>query len=251
MRPFTLCYGLMTLSLGSLLIYGMANADDLKSPFGDTRVFAANAVAPSQPTVILPPIVERPAASESPASNPTDDAPTATLIPTVYAGMTADDVRAMLGEPDGISIDGTHWTYGSSVLIMNSGRLAGHVAFDPVQAALNKYNHMMSAIADTDDQTDVSSGTGAAAKRLTARKAARHVAKYRYSPIQAGSSRNAYRFNGTSDVEYSYYMNRYGPSDRFFGRKTAMPRGMTTSKDRSLNNTYNSRSRPTYGGFAR
>lgn len=254
MRPYSLCYGLMTLSLGSLAVYGVANIDDLRSPFGDTRVFAANAAAESQPTIIFPPATDKSAAvSAQITETVAPTAPAAPVMPTpvLSPGMSSDEIIALIGTPDGVSPDGTHWTYGSSVLIFNNDTLAGHVAFDPVQAALNKYNHMISSIGPNAGAADDADAKSVGGKLLTAKKSIRGKGKYDkylYRPVAAGSARNAYRYDG-NQREYSYYMNRSGPMNRMFSRQGAMPRGMMTSIDRTLGRGYRTGGSTGYGSM--
>jgi hypothetical protein len=243
----------MTLTLGSMAVYAITNSESLRSPFGDTRVFASNIGAESQPTLILPPIVETaaPAAacettsdacceSAEPAAPAAAHATTessVTLSPVISAGMTSEEVRSVLGEPDSISSDGARWSYGSSVIIMNSAnRVAGHIAFDPIQAALNKYNHMLASVNTASPETKTVKSTGP--KILTAKSTRpQNYGRYAYRPMAAGSSRNAYRYDRNQN-EYSYYMNRHGPMDRIFTGKRFLPRGMTNSSERNLAQSY-------------
>ena len=239
MRPFTICYGFMTLSLGSVVVYGMANADELRSPFGDPSVFAANAQAESQPTIILPPATDKSAAASAEITTVKTAEEPATSIPVLSPGMASTDVIALIGNPDSVSLDGTHWTYGSSVLIFNQDALVGHVGFDPVQAALNKYNHMITSISPTEGAKTAKS---AGPKVLTARKSnfnGKYSNRYMYRPVAAGSARSAYRYDSNNE-EYSYYMNRSGPMPRMFSRQAAMPRGMMSAIDRTMGKGYRS-----------
>lgn len=246
MRPFTLGYGLMTLTLGSMAAYAVTNSETLRSPFGDTRVFASNALTESQPTMILPPkmATANAAASIDDCCKPAEEAATdnqtessVTLTPVISAGMSGDEVRSILGEPDSVSTDGARWSYGSSVLIMNGeNRVAGHIAFDPIQAALNKYNHMLASLNTGSEGGKSAKSTGP--KILTAKtNKLKNYGRYAYRPTAAGSSRSAYRYDRNHN-EYSYYMNRHGPIDRIFSGKRFLPRGMTSSTDRSLAQSY-------------
>jgi hypothetical protein len=252
MRLFTLCYGLMTVSLGSVLFYGIASAHELRSPFGSPSVFTANLDGPDNPIVINGPTPAS-ATSVAPAHVPMH-APaharetTGAAVPAtpaarapgealaVSAGMSFSDVRAVLGEPDAISDDGARWTYGSNILIFNEEALAGQVQYDPIQAAMNKYNNMLAFIGDESGESDAAAGNGPKAVHRGS-SSPKAMTRYQYRPIPAGSARDAYRFNYRNQ-EYSYYMNRAGPMDRVFLRKPSLPRGMSSQYDRNMGRSY-------------
>jgi len=251
MRPFTICYGLMTLALGAVTFYGIANAEDLRDPFRDMK--AANSARPA--------ITLRAPASKSSAKTE-DSCCTAIAAPaesvastetaesnetmTVVAGMSTDEVRAMLGEPDEVSSDGARWTYGSSVLIFNDDRLSGHVAFDPLQAAMNRHGNLMASLTDSTMVETPRSSSGPKVLHANTAPSARDRA-LPYRQVVAGSARNAYRYNSNQQA-YSYYMNRAGPLDRLFNTKRYQPRGMTNSTQRNVAQAYFNMSTPRYGG---
>ncbi len=248
----TICYGMMFISLGSALVYTVAHADELGNPLGDPRVFVTSAGLHESPIVIqaaAPAAPRATAAVAAPATSVSKAAPVvqatarapaaARSEPAISPGMTSDEITLTLGEPDMMSDDGSRWTYGATVFIFNDeDRLAGTVGFDPVQAAINKYNSMMVSMVDEAD----ASGPRRTAKggpRVLSRSASAYSTGKRYRPMTAASSRNAFRYS-TQGNEYSYYMNRYGPMDRVFLRKPSLPRGMTTVYDRNLGRTYQS-----------
>lgn len=242
MSPSTISYGLMTLTLGSMTVFAITNAEALTDPFRDTRVFASAAMTDSQPTIILP---AKSDAACLTAGSCCDAKPSSgsaikteakvTLSPAVAAGMSAADVRTTLGEPDSISADGARWTYGSSIFIFNGDRLAGQVSHDPVQAALNKYNHVISTL-NASPNAPAAKSTGPKVLTAKARNSKLH-SKHLNRPIPAGSARQAYRYD-RNQKEYSYYMNRSGPMDRIFTGKRFLPRGMMNSTERNLGQSY-------------
>ncbi len=252
MRPFTICYGLMFLALEAVTFYGIANADDLRDPFRDMKTFTLPAKA-EKPSIALVPKSSTPtgdacctasAAPAEPAASAEAGQSDGAL--TVVAGMTSDEVRALLGEPDEVSADDARWTYGSSVLIFNDGRLSGHVAFDPLQAAMNKHDSLMASL--TDSPIAETPRSSSAPKVLHANIAA--PARERAMPsrrVVAGSARDAYRYNANQQA-YSYYMNRAGPLDRVFNSKRYLPRGMTNSTQSNVGQAYLGTRTTRYGG---
>jgi hypothetical protein len=257
MRPFTVCYALMTLSLGSVVAYTIMHSEKL----GTTVLSHGEAFAyhTGNDTIVMTAPKARPEAAAPSTSEKTEPAPAtddsfdgavaAVQADMVQAGMSPADVRALLGEPD--SINGTRWTYGSNVLIFNGERLAGHISFDPVEAALNKYNRVIESIAQPAEPAKNAKGAlvKKGPKLLHAKTTSPQiVSKQRHDPWLAGSSRDAFRYNKTGQ-EYSYYMNRSGPMDRFFLRKPSLPRGMTTTADRNLSRSYQPYSNTTRYGM--
>src|SRR5688572_30653298 len=128
MRPFTICYGLMFLALGAVTCYGIANVDDLRDPFHDMRTFTLPPKGETQSLTLRAPETASSAekadtccaAVVAPAQTAASTEAAATDAElTVVAGMTSDEVRALLGEPEDVSSDGARWTYGSSVLIFS------------------------------------------------------------------------------------------------------------------------------------
>jgi hypothetical protein len=246
----TIGYGLMFVSLGSVLTYTLVNADELANPFTTPRVLmwgpakthtpliveapiAANESSaepvPAQPhetTITAAPAAPASTEAQTPAANTPDQ-------PTITPGMSAAEVTEALGQPDAISADGSRWTYASTVLIFNSEqRLNGAVGFDPVQAAINKYDHVIASIAPDEADAPAPRKSRSAGPRILSRSKSSYASDSnshwgsRHRPLLAASSRDAYRYNGMG-AEYSYYMNRYGPRDRMFVRKPSLPRGMS------------------------
>lgn len=246
MRPFTIAYGFMTLSLGSVLAYALHDAPEVRSLFGDTHTSAANTKAPQLATIVssAAPVTTSATTTEttttsaaSPSSVTLSD--DADDMPSLTLGMTSDQVLEELGQPDSISDNGTRWAYGSRIMIFNSQNcLAGEVTFDPVQAAANRYSQLLASLNDASSAKS-KSGSGPKIMRLRVAQSQRYD-KYRYQPVAAGSARNAYRYEdqGQNSAEYSYYMNRYGPNSRTYYQEPFLPRGMSTVAQRNVSPWY-------------
>jgi hypothetical protein len=243
----------MTLSLGSVVAYGALHVDDLRHPLGH-RAFVADG-AQHDPVIVLAPS-ETPNAA-APATSVAEahagDAGEAVPPSSAHAvnidgavrltvGMTSDRVFSELGEPDAMSADGARWTYGSTTLIFNQQeRLTGRVWNDPVQAALNNYNNVIASAAATEAGSSKGASKSATGPKILRYKPARPTQaskQQRFQPPLSASSRDGrYRYDSLGQ-NYSYYMGRSGPQDRFFHRKTALPRGMSSGHRRNHNATF-------------
>jgi len=219
----------------------MMHAGDFGAMFSKGHAVAFSA-AQSNDTIVMKEAARSTPTDTSPVTAESTDSPESAsddAIPTVFAGMSATEVRAVLGEPESISDDGARWTYGSNILIFKDGRLTGQVSFDPVAAAQNKYNNLMDLL-ETIPGAAKSASKSTGAKLMHAKiKTPLSNDRYRYKAVLAGSSRDAYRSDREGN-EYSYYMNRSGPLDRVFMQKPSLPRGMSTVNDRYLNRAYQS-----------
>jgi hypothetical protein len=250
---WTICYGMMFVSLGSMLAYTMVEGENLRDPFNDMfgrpRAFVQPASGNQSPIVIAPATTTAALAHATPVASASTETPSPappaaiTSTPTVTPGMSTAEITAAFGEPDMISDDGNRWTYGYTVLIFNDeGRLSGSVGFDPVQAAINRYQNVIASIETDEDAATSSPKTKTGPRVLTRSNSSYAPTRYygkgnQYRTLTAASSRDAYRYNAYGQ-EYSYYMNRYGPMDRTFTRKPSLPRGMSSAYDRNMSRAY-------------
>jgi len=202
---------------------------------GRTRLLTGN-FEQREASIVTRPASSAAAAMPQAAAEPVE--PMTTDEQPLSLGMSRDDVRGILGDPDTVSDDGARWGYGSHVLIFTADdRLCGEVAFDPIQAGINKANNLAASIASAGK-----SSRGPRILRASQQRSSNWVRAGYRSSVGPGSARGdkslgyrqGTRYNGYGYQANSYYMNDSGPGYRPFYQQPALPRGMSRGSSRSL-----------------